>query len=143
MPCGDLISLKDAGYSDLQTEANMFLEESSRAILQQSSNKRQCFGFDSTVTTTTDKKSPATAALEAALMMDDAIGFDTLYNDSTSDLIQISFLSTWASEAVLFSHHDYFNACTKPMHKISIPSVNTVDNVAGILSKLTTAPTAA
>eukprot|EP00977_Amphora_coffeiformis_P011365 scaffold2744_cov160-Amphora_coffeaeformis.AAC.2 len=134
MPCDDLISLRDAGFSNLQAEANRFLEESSRTILQQSRNKRQCLGFDSV----TDK-SPATAALEAALMMDDAIGFDTTPYES--DLVQISFLSTWASDAVLFSH-DYYT-CTKQMHKGSIPSVNTVENVAGILSKLTTAPTAA
>jgi len=134
MPCDDLISLKDAGYSNLQAEANRFLEESSKAILQQSRNKRQCLGIDSVT-----GKSPATAALEAALMMDDSVGFDSSFD---SDFVQIYFLSTWASaDAVLFSH-DYYT-CTKQMHNVPIPSVNTIDNVAGILSKLTTAPTAA
>ena len=133
MPCDDLISLKDDGGSALQVEANRFLEESSRFLLQQTRNKRQCLSFEGSYA---DKKNPATAALEAALSMDEAIGFDSI----DSELVQISLLSSWASDAVLLSH-DYFHSCTKQMHPI--PSVNTVENVAGILSKLTTAPTAA
>lgn len=85
-------------------------------------------------------KTPATAALEAALRMDDAIGFDATVD---SELVQISLLSSWTTDAVLLSH-DYFPpSCTMQMRERAIPSVNTVENVAGILSKLTTAPSAA
>lgn len=103
-------------------------------LLQQSSSKRQRLNVDSV-----SDKSPATAALEAALMMDDAIGFDSLFD---SDLVHISLLSTWTADSVLFSHDDYY-PFTKQMYKGAIPSVYTVENVAGILSKLTTAPTVA
>ena len=103
-------------------------------MLVQSRSKRQCRGFDHI-----SDKNPATAALEAALSMDDTIAFDSTVD--SSDLLQISLLSAWASEASLF-HFDYL-PCTKQMPKSIISSVNTVDNVASILSKLTTAPTAA
>ena len=144
MPCDDLISLKDTQGAVLQAEANRFLEESSRFLIQQSRNKRQCRSFgDSTSTKIADKTNPATAALEAALRVDDAL-FDSCFD---SELVQISLLSSWASDASFFSttpDYVYPDTCTKQMHKSSaIPSVNTVDNVAGILSKLTTAPTVA
>jgi hypothetical protein len=125
MPCDDLMSLEEAGCGSLQEEAIRFLDESSGALLQQSRNKRQCFSFDR------PSENPATAALEAALSMDDAKAVNF-----KPDMIAFSLLHSWASDLSLH-HHDYI-PCPNQMKTGSIPSSHSVNEVAGMMSKMTT-----
>jgi hypothetical protein len=132
----------------MQAEANRFLERSSSVLLEHTKNKRQCFGFEtqgsscssnSNIDHFEKKKNPATAALEAALVMDEAIGFDTTTFDS--DYVYMSIYSSFAVESAALCSQDLF-PFKHTNYKGTIPSVDTVENVAGILSKLSTSTAA-
>lgn len=116
--CECLVTLKDA--SRLRAEADGFLEASNKRLRTENKNPLNPL--------------PATAALEAALGMDDSLAFAFDYPLESSELFQISMFAM-DSHSVLYGPKF---PCTN-MHD---RTAHSVDNVTRHLSKLTTATTA-
>ena len=118
MPCNDLITM--GAKETFALEASMFLDEPTRKILRGGSERKRL----------RLSESPATAALEQALAIED--NDDDL--DRKADELD-SFLLFSTCEVSLFK--DLSMPCKHQRKKI-IPSVHSMNDVSHVMARLTT-----